>query len=179
MEDLLLGGHYASVVATSAFGAAERQGGIDGKTYLTAVIVGYEISTRISSAWNPKELNAKLYATSMYGPFGAAAAVGRILGLDSETIARSFHLAGTQSAGLYNLYYPTKRFNVGRAAQSGVMSALLAEKGFMAMTDILESEWKGFCMSYSDSYELHKITEGLGKFYNIEKISHKMCFVDY
>ena len=63
------------------------------------------------------------------GPFGAAAAVGRLIGLDAETMARAFGLAGSQAAGTFAAWgTPTVKFHQCRGALSGLMAALLAQQ---------------------------------------------------
>ena len=69
----------------------------------------------------------------MLGPFGAAAAVGRLRGFDAETMAKAFGLAGSQSAGTFAAWgTPTVKFHQCRGALSGLMAALLAEQKFLA-----------------------------------------------
>jgi 2-methylcitrate dehydratase PrpD len=79
--------------------------------------------------------------TGTVGPFGAAAAAGRLLGLDADAMARAFGLAGTQASGLRETFGTmTKAFHPGRAAQSGLLAAQLAGRGFTCTTAILEGE---------------------------------------
>ncbi len=158
----LSGVHPASLVATPSLGAAEMVGDIDGKTFLTAVVAGYEIAIRLALAIP----HHRLYTSGMFGPFGSATGVGKIIGLNTEQMASAFHLAGTQSAGLYTLYSACKRFNIGKAAQSGVLAALMAKKGFQGTSDILEREHGGFCISFADEYHLDMMTEKLGKYFH-------------
>jgi 2-methylcitrate dehydratase PrpD len=80
-------------------------------------------------------------------------------------MASALGMAGTQSAGLWAFTADgamSKRFHPGRASQSGVMSALLARKGFRGPTQILEAADGGFCRATSDRIDLSQITQGLG-----------------
>ncbi len=73
------------------------------------------------------------HGPGVFGPFGSAAAVGRLRGFDAETMARAFGLAGSQSAGTFAAWgTPTVKFHQCRGALSGLMAALLAEQKFAA-----------------------------------------------
>jgi len=59
-----------------------------------------------------------------------------------------------------------KRMHAGRASQSGLYGALLAEQGFTGIEDVLESEYGGFCTTFSrsnDRFRLVELTAGLGE----------------
>jgi 2-methylcitrate dehydratase PrpD len=59
-----------------------------------------------------------------------------------------------------------KRMHAGRAAQSGLYGALLAENGFTGIVNVLESEYGGFCTTFSrstDRFRLAELTAGLGE----------------
>ena len=77
-------------------------------------------------------------------------------------------IAGTQAAGLMAAQYGAmvKRMHAGRSAQSGLYGALLAEAGFTGIVDIFESEYGGFCTTFSrshDRFKLQELTAGLGE----------------
>jgi 2-methylcitrate dehydratase PrpD len=118
------------------------------------------------------------HTTGTCGTFGAAAAAGKILGLDSEEMTNAFGIAGTQAAGLIEVFGTmSKPLNPGRGAANGVWAALLAQKGFTSSRTMLEAE-KGYCRATAKEYDLNKITENLGKKFeivnNIFKI-HASC----
>ena len=68
-----------------------------------------------------------------------------------------------------------KRLHSGRAAQSGVLSALLAERGFTGIPDVLEADFGGFAstMGGGDA-ELGRLTDGLGERWETEQIGFKI-----
>jgi 2-methylcitrate dehydratase PrpD len=56
--------------------------------------------------------------------------------------------------------------HAGRASQSGLYGALLAKDGFTGIPDVLESEYGGFCTTFSrsqDRFRLAELTAGLGE----------------
>ena len=101
---------------------------------LVALVAGMEVMTRIGIGTDYPVFRAKgWHGPGTLGPFGAAAAVGRLRGLDSETMAKAFGLAGSQSAGTFAAWAtPTVKFHQCRGALSGLMAALLAEQKFLA-----------------------------------------------
>src|SRR5208282_4596830 len=122
--------------------------GASGKELITSVVVGYETEARVGSAVNPSHYQY-WHTTGTCGTFGAAAASGRLLRLDQEKMVNTLGIAGTQAAGLIDVFGTMcKPLNAGRAARDGVMAALLAREGFTSTTQIFESP-KGFCKATS------------------------------
>ncbi|MDP3014160.1 MAG: MmgE/PrpD family protein, partial [Candidatus Subteraquimicrobiales bacterium] len=116
------------------------------------------------------------HLTGTTGTFGAAAAAGNLLGLNQDEMASALGMAGTQSAGLWAFTADgamSKRFHAGRSSQSGVMAALLAQKGYKGPTQILEAEDGGFCRATSDQVDFSLATEGLGQRYLSGDVNNK------
>ncbi|MEM3703489.1 MAG: MmgE/PrpD family protein [Candidatus Bathyarchaeia archaeon] len=157
--------HPAAPVIPAALAVAERINA-SGRDLITAVVLGYEVEIRIGMAVNPSHYKF-WHTTGTCGTFGAAAAAGKILGLKSEKVVHSFGIAGTQAAGLIEVFGTmSKPFTAGKAAANGVLAALLAEKGFTSSRAIFESE-KGFCRATAVEYNLNIIIEDLGRKFNI------------
>jgi 2-methylcitrate dehydratase PrpD len=137
-----------------------------GRDVLTAMVTGYETMIRVSLATGPNASRLRgWHLTGTTGTFGVAAAAGNLLRLGGDDMASALGMAGTQSAGLWAFLADgamSKRFHPGRAAQSGVMAACLARKGFRGPTQILEAEDGGFCRATSDQVDLSLITKDLG-----------------
>ena len=101
-----------------------------------------------------------------------------ILGLDAETTASALGLAGTQSAGLWAFNADgamSKRLHPGRAAQSGIVAAELAQRGFHGPRMILETDDGGFLAATSDDVRLGEVTRDLGREWRAEAV----CFKPY
>jgi 2-methylcitrate dehydratase PrpD len=91
------------------------------------------------------------HGPGVLGPFGAAAAVGRLRGFDTETMAKAFGLAGSQAAGTFAAWgTPTVKFHQCRGALSGLMAALLAEQKFLATREFLTAKDGGLFNTYSN-----------------------------
>jgi len=123
--------HPGSVTFPAALAIGERRGRCTGKEFLTALVVGYEVGIRVGMCVGASHLHRGFHPTGTHGTFAAAAAAGKLLGLDEKRMIHAFGIAGTQAAGLMAAQYSAmvKRMHAGRASQSGVYGALLAEKG--------------------------------------------------
>src|SRR5262249_31996966 len=100
-----------------ALAIAERDG-LSGNELLVALGAGCEVTTRVGVGIDFPVFRAKgWHGPGVFGPFGAAAAVGRLLRFDAETMARAFGLAGSQAAGTFAAWgTPTVKFHQCRGA---------------------------------------------------------------
>lgn len=158
--------HYSPPIVSAALALAEKKGSI--KHFLKAVAGGCETMVRISKAVNPSLRNRGFHTTAVCGVFGAVAAAGIILELDSKKMASALGLAGAQASGLMEMYGPSmqKRFNPGPTARNGVYAALMSSLGFTGADTILEGE-RGFVRACSDKYSLDELTKNLGEEYDL------------
>lgn len=167
--------HVGSPVIPAALAMAERQKA-SGAVFLAAVVAGYEACLRVANAVQPSHWQRGFLSMGTCGTFGAAAASGHILGFGAETLTDALGLAGIQAAGLNSSIYGEgdmgKRLCPGHAASTGVMSALLAERGFTGSRRIFEQR-KGFCESFSDKYDIARIGANLGEVWEITRTSLK------
>jgi 2-methylcitrate dehydratase PrpD len=168
--------HPGTVVVPAALAMAEYCGA-SGKRFLEGVIAGYEIMTRIGDAFHGLQYYEGFHSTGTCGVFGAAAAAGRILGLDQKTLVTAFGIAGTQAAGLGEWAADgswIKRLHPGKSAEAGVLAVLLARGGFTGPSTILEGE-QGFLKAFSHERKWDEaiILEGLGESYRGHGTSFK------
>lgn len=153
--------HPAGPVASALLALAETRV-VSGADFLTALILGIEVECRIGNAVYPHHYDRGWHITGTTGVFGAAAAVGKILGLDPLRLSWAMGLAATQSSGLREMFGTmTKSFHPGRAAQNGLFSALLAEAGYDSSVRAIEAP-RGFANVMSDKQDYEEILGGLG-----------------
>ena len=144
--------HPGVVVWPAAMAAVERRHGTLGDL-LAGGVAGYEVVMRVGEALNAESVYARgFHPTGVAGVFGAAAAVGRILGLDPEHIQHALGLAGSMASG--SLAYSQngsdgKRLNAGWAAHAGVTAADLAAIGVSGPVDVFSGAF-GVLSAYSD-----------------------------
>ncbi len=137
-DDVSLDGHPSAVLVPAILAQGEASGS-SGAEMLTAYIAGFEVWGELLSR-EPVPLHRKgWHPTAVLGPVAAAAACAKLRGLDATTTATAMAIAASMSAGLVaNFGTMTKSFQVGRAAQSGVIAARLAQAGLTASLDALE-----------------------------------------
>jgi 2-methylcitrate dehydratase PrpD len=168
--------HPGAVVIPAAVATAERLGA-SGERLVAAIAAGYEVMIRTSLALNPSAARLRgWHLTGVCGPFGAAAACASLMGLDEERTAWALGLAGTQGAGLWAFNADgtmSKRFHAGRAAQSGVLAAELAERGFSGPTQIYEFHDGGVLKAFSDASDPAPLTRDLGRVFHLDATSIK------
>ena len=133
-----LSGHPSVPVLPPALAFAERQRA-SGAALLTAFVVGVEIEAKLGRAVNPAHYEVGWHATSTLGVFGAAAAVGSLLGLNAEAMARALAIAASMSSGIKaNFGTDCKPWHGGHAARCGLEAAQLAAAGFTGNPRVLE-----------------------------------------
>src|SRR5258708_33376462 len=107
------------------------------------------------------------HSAATVGVFSSAAAAAAALRLSKEQTVHALGIAGTQSAGLMAAQYGSMvlRMHTGRSAQSGLYGGLLAANGFTGIVNVFESDYGGFCTTFSrphDRFNLAALTSGLG-----------------
>jgi 2-methylcitrate dehydratase PrpD len=146
-----------------------------GRDLLAAVVVGYEISTRIGVAVQPSHYRY-FHTTGTVGVFGAAAAAAALLAPgNSSVMAHSLASAGTFASGLQQAFRSdamTKPLHAGHAASVGVMAATAAAHGVTGALDLLEGD-AGFGAAMSDDAQWDRALDGLGESYNITRMTQK------
>lgn len=155
--------HPGAVVIPAALAVAEERGRT-GRDFLEAVAAGYEIALRVGEAAHPTRVYRQgFHPTAVCGIFGAAAAAGRLMGLDADGLVHAFGIAWSMAAG--NMSWQTegsltKRLQVGNASRCGVHAARLAARGATGPAHVFEPH--GFFHGYGGATELDGLTAGLG-----------------
>ncbi|MBI2989533.1 MAG: MmgE/PrpD family protein [Deltaproteobacteria bacterium] len=166
-------GHPGCVVIPAAIAICEK-GHASGKDLITAVVAGYEVEGRISLSCGRSVLKRGFHnAWFIFGPVAAAA---KILHMDATGLVQAFGIAGSFAGGLRQYTKSggeTKRLHAGAAGYNGILSVLLAERGFSAPPDILEGE-TGFIAAFADSYSFEPLTKDLGKEFLILETGFKL-----
>src|SRR5687767_9799813 len=162
--------HITPEVVPPALAIAERDG-LSGRDLLVALAAGCETATRVGIGWDfPTARTRGWHGPGIIGPFGAAAAVGRLLDFDADTMARAFGLAGSQAAGTFAAWgTPTVKFHQCRGALSGLMAALLAQQDFVATREFLTAKDGGLYNTYSNGGKPDAALEGLGERWELEE----------
>ncbi len=164
---------HPSVPVGSALFAYASANPTLGSDFVHAFILGFEVESRIGNAVYPAHYTAGWHITSTTGVFGAAAAIGKLLGLSTKQMVWAFGLAATQAAGIREMFGSmAKSFQPGRAAQNGYTAALLGRADFTAGEKALEGP-RGFAAVTAAQYDLGKVTAGLGKDFELRDNAYK------
>ncbi|WP_312793715.1 MmgE/PrpD family protein [Tianweitania sp.] len=154
--------HPAGPVASAILAVAETRA-VSGRDFLTALIAGVEVECRIGNSVYPHHYDRGWHITGTAGVFGAAAATGRLLGLDETQMVWALGIAATQSSGLREMFGTMcKSFHPGRAAQNGAMAAFLAKAGFDSSMRSIEAP-RGWANVLSTKQDYSEILDGLGR----------------
>ncbi len=164
--------HPAGPVVSALLALAEHRP-MSGRDFLASMVVGIEAECRIGNAVYPAHYDRGWHITGTAGVFGAAAACGRVLGLNEQQMVWALGLAATQPVGLREMFGTmTKSFHPGRAAQNGLTAALLASRGFTSSELGLEGK-SGWANVLSTSRNYAEITGNLGRSYEISLNTYK------
>jgi 2-methylcitrate dehydratase PrpD len=162
--------HPGPAVVSAALAVAERDGA-SGRDLILAMIAGYEVMGRCGYALSPSQLYRGFHPTSAVGPLGAAAAAGKLMGLDVETMIHAIAVAGSFCCGVTECYKSggeVKRYHGGIGASGGIRAAGLAKFGLTGPATILEGPLGIRAMS--DTFTVETLTDGLGEQFVIDDI---------
>ena len=164
--------HVTPEIVPPALAVAARDDA-SGADLLAALVAGFEVTTRVGLGLDYPVFRARgWHGPGVTGPFGAAAAVGRLRGFDADTMARAFGLAGSQSAGTFAAWgTPTVKWHQCRAALSGLMAALLAEQDFAAARNFLTAPDGGLYSTYAEGGLPELATRELGRRWELQRIA--------
>jgi 2-methylcitrate dehydratase PrpD len=167
--------HVTPEVIPPALAIAERDG-LSGRDLLVALAAGCEAMTRIGIGLDYPAFRAKgWHGPGVLGPFGAAAAVGRLRKFDAETMAKAFGLAGSQAAGTFAAWgTPTVKFHQCRGALSGLIAALLAEQTFLATREFLTATDGGLYNVYANGGRPESVIADLGQRWELIQIALRL-----
>lgn len=164
--------HPTAPVAAALFALCEQRK-ISGQEFMQAFILGVEAECRIGNAVSPDHYKRGWHITATCGVFGAAIAVGKIIGLDNQQMVWALGSASAQAGGLVeNLGFMAKSMGVGNAARNGLLSALLAKQGFDGPPQPLEGE-RGFLHVTGENPDYAEITQELGERWEIFANTYK------
>lgn len=156
-------GHPSVAVIPAALAAAEETGA-SGADFIDAIVVGFEVAGRVGRGTTGEPYRRGYHGTSIYGIFGATAAVGRLHGLTVDQMRIAFGIAGSLAAGVRaNFGTMTKPLHAGECCRGAIEAVALARAGFTADPNVIETK-----VGYGDTllghseYDPEKMVDGLG-----------------
>lgn len=173
--------HSGAVVLPAVVAAlGEMNRPVHGREFLKSVLIGYEVGRRVLEAAGGYEAHNGLgwHSTGTCGVFGAAAAVGSLLGFDGERLASALGLACSLASGTWAFIHdgsPAKKLHAGRAAEGGLLAARLAASGFTGPGAVFDKDawgnfFQAFCRVEGDATALDR---AFGENWRIDRCSIK------
>jgi 2-methylcitrate dehydratase PrpD len=168
--------HPNSLAVPVVLALAEADPAITGGDIALALAVGYEVGLRIGNAATTSLFLNGFHPQGTSGAFVAAVTAGKLLKLEAEAMQNALGIAGSMGAGLMAAQEGAmvKRLHAGRAAQGGLMAALLARRGFTGISDVVEAGYGGFLSSFSRTPDVARLMGGLGEDWEAGKVGFKM-----
>jgi 2-methylcitrate dehydratase PrpD len=184
--------HPGVGVIPACLAMAERRGGVSGREFISAVVLGVDMMCRLGlAAWpgyNPSSSEREAGAfqaarvkqgwhlTTLTGYLASAGSTGKLLSLDEERMLNAFGIAYHQCSG--NLQgkidgAQTKRMGPGFSSRAGIASALMAERGMTGAKNCLEGAQGFYTMYFQGGYDAKTLTEGIGKHFEGVNVSIK------
>ena len=168
-------GHFAATIVPPTLTVAQYVGA-SGKELLRALVLGCEVGARCQSVLGHYATRDQ-FVNSVGGTLGVAVGAGSLLGLDAEQMEHAVALAASGACGLSSAHrderHQIKSLNHGRAAQAGVLSALLAKEGCHGPREVLTVE-NGFFDAFLGLPEAgHEVVTDLGTKYLMREIAYK------
>lgn len=166
--------YHPGAATIAAALAASQQAGASGLDLLRALVLGYEVSTRIGVVLGRAHYRF-WHNTGTVGAFGAAAATAGVLRLDALPFAHALATAATFTAGLQQAFRSdsmSKPLHAGRAAEAGLVAAQLAQQGVTGSLDVLDGE-AGLGRAMSDGPDWSRVGATLGRDFHITRLTFK------
>jgi 2-methylcitrate dehydratase PrpD len=128
-------GHPCIHAMPAALALAEERGA-DAQAFLAAVVVGYEVGSRLGAA---SQVRGPFHPHGTWGTIGAGAACARILGMDAKAMRETINIAAslTTASSKQTMLQGGLVRNVyaGMSNRNGLLAAQLAESGFSGERD--------------------------------------------
>jgi len=162
-------GYHPSEVIPPILALAERQH-LSGRDVIAAIVVGYDLSLSFLEGVIGPGMEKRGWNGDTRGAFIIPLVAGKILGLNETQMENAVGISGSCHAVLGILdtpaeeYTMTKNIRFPTMAYSGILAAMLAQKGFTGPTTIIEGH-DGFVeVIMKGDYDLTKMVPAKGKF---------------
>jgi 2-methylcitrate dehydratase PrpD len=165
--------HPGASVLAAGLAVSDMLGGVSGERLLLAITLGLDVSCRVALA---STVDRGWHRTAAMGVFGAAAAAGKLLGLNVEQMVNALGIAFSQAAGNRQCIVDgalTKRLQAGQAASSGVLAAILAREGFTGAHNIFLGRFGFFELYQPNGHDPAILLDELGKAFRGDQLSFK------
>jgi len=165
---------HPSDIIPAALAVGEREGR-SGQDLLLGIVIGHELEMRLCEFAKPGIRERGWHHASLT-QFVSPLVAGKMLGLNADQLTNAVGISGchnyTLGAVAAGKLTMMKNTVDPMATQSGVLAALLAQKGYIGTEEIFEGK-EGFCRQMGEGYFFNALTEGLGQSFKIKDCSYK------
>jgi 2-methylcitrate dehydratase PrpD len=167
------GVHVGSTAVPSALAAAELAGGCSGRDFLTALVLGIEISSRLNlseSAYDGFD------PTGVCSVFASAVIASRLLHLNPTQTWNALGLAFNRSGGSFQSNIDgtlAVRIGQGFTSQNGILCARLASRNITGPENFLGGIYGYFHLFGKDECDPEFVTGELGERFELTKTMFK------
>jgi len=159
--------------------SSEARGPVSGRDFIAAVAVGAEIISRLSAAPRIGFTETGSIMSYQCAFYGIALAAARVLRLPPQQMRHALGLAHARVAGNQQAFLSgamAVRVMQGVAAEGGLLSALMAERGITGADDVFEGRYGYFRLHHRGRYDPDELTRELGERYLLDSVSIKPLY---
>ena len=164
--------HPMAVLAAAACAQAERAGGISGRDFLAAIIVGIDVGAGLGIA---STAPIRFFRPATAGAFAAVAAAGRLMGFDPSTLTHAFAAALGQLCGTMQAHAEGSMLlplQIGFNARNALVACDLAARGLIGPSQLLEGPF-GYYRLFEGEHDLAPVMRELGKLWRVTEVAQK------
>jgi len=164
--------HPGCAIVPAALAMAEKESA-SGEAFLRAVVLGYDVSSRIGRVMGIGDGRIYGHSTHAIGPlFGATAAAASLAGFDSLQVHHALAYSGQQASGITSWgrdkEHVEKAFVfAGMGARNGVTSVMFVRHGFTGEDDIFSGDSNFLEVFCPGRDQLPKWIDNLGSHYDV------------
>jgi 2-methylcitrate dehydratase PrpD len=165
--------HPMATLLSALLADAERRGGADGRTFITAVAVGVDVAAAIGMA---SRAAMRFFRPATAGAFGAVAALGALRGLDAERLADAFGVVYGAISGTLQPHVEGSRvlaMQMGFNARAALTAVDLATAGLGGPREVLEGMYGYFNLFEGGAHDLGAVLAELGRVWRVAELAHK------
>lgn len=141
-----------------------------------AIVIGYDVCLRISSALHPSSRKRGFHNTPVAGIFGAVAGLCVLNELNKKEVQNAFGIAASFAGGIFAFLgtgAEVKRIHPGQAARDALLAVELSLNGLTGPKSVLESENGLFQAFAGADISSERLLQNLGKTFEISNIYFK------
>ncbi len=164
--------HPMATVVSAALALAEREGDVRGTDLITALALGVDVACHIGVA---SKSPLQFFRPATAGGFGATAAVGKLMGFDTETMVNAMGVVYSQMCGTMQAHAEAPillGMQMGFNARNSVIACDMAARGLAGTENVLEGPF-GYYKLFEGDYDLTTVLANLGAVWRIAEVSHK------